>query len=275
MVFNVIVCQFNGVLQLEFVQIMVVINKVIMFFGEFIVVCDVDIQVGDGEFFVIVGFIGCGKSIIFNFVVGLLKLLLGQVSIDGCVVSGVQELVGYLFQQDVLLLWKIVYQNVEFGLCFRGVFEVECKVKVNVWLVKVGLVGFEYCYLYQLFGGQCKCVQMVQVLIVELKVILMDELFLVLDIYICYLMQNELLWLWQEDWCLVILIIYDLEEVIVLGDCVVVLFFGLVSCVVCSFDVDLECLCNVVEIKLDDCFIDLYCDIWVCLCGEVEKSYVC
>ncbi|UUS13748.1 ATP-binding cassette domain-containing protein [Stenotrophomonas sp. CD2] len=131
MALNATVRQFNGAPQLEPAQTMVAINKVTMSFGEFTAVRDVDIRVGNGEFLAIVGPTGCGKSTILNSVAGLLKPSCGQVSIDGRAVSGVQESVGYLFQQDALLPWKTAFQNVELGLRFRGVAEAERKAKAN------------------------------------------------------------------------------------------------------------------------------------------------
>ncbi|WP_049426161.1 ABC transporter ATP-binding protein, partial [Stenotrophomonas maltophilia] len=172
MALNATVRQLNGAPQLEPAQTMVAINKVTMSFGEFTAVRDVDIQVGDGEFLAIVGPTGCGKSTILNSVAGLLKPSSGDVAIDGRTVSGVQESVGYLFQQDALLPWKTAFQNVELGLRFRGVPEAERKAKANAWLAKVGLAGFEHRYPHQLSGGQRKRVQMAQALIVEPKVIL-------------------------------------------------------------------------------------------------------
>ncbi len=171
MALNATVRQLNGAPQLEPAQTMVAINKVTMSFGEFTAVRDVDIQVGDGEFLAIVGPTGCGKSTILNSVAGLLKPSSGDVAIDGRTVSGVQESVGYLFQQDALLPWKTAFQNVELGLRFRGVPEAERKAKANAWLAKVGLAGFEHRYPHQLSGGQRKRVQMAQALIVEPKVI--------------------------------------------------------------------------------------------------------
>ncbi|PAM48799.1 mannosyltransferase, partial [Acinetobacter baumannii] len=114
---------------------------------------DVDIQVGDGEFLAIVGPTGCGKSTILNSVAGLLTPSSGDVAIDGRKVSGVQESVGYLFQQDALLPWKTAYQNVELGLRFRGVPETERKAKANAWLAKLGLTGLAPRYPHQLSGG--------------------------------------------------------------------------------------------------------------------------
>ncbi len=162
----------------------------------------------------------------------------------------------------------------ELGLKFRGSLSApERAEKVNAWLAKVGLRGFERRYPHQLSGGQRKRVQMAQALITEPKVILMDEPFSALDIHTRHLMQNELLRLWQENQKSVIMITHDLEEAIALGDRVVVLASGPRSYVVESFDVRLERPRDVAEIKLDHRFTDLYRDIWACLKGEVEKSY--
>lgn len=252
---------------------MVAIERMTMAFGDFVAVRDVDIRVGDGEFLAIVGPTGCGKSTILNAVAGLLAPASGGVAIDGRAVAGVQDSVGYLFQQDALLPWKTALENVELGLRFRGVPAVERGRRARDWLAKVGLSGFENRYPHQLSGGQRKRVQMAQALIVKPKVILMDEPFSALDIHTRHLMQNELLRLWQEDRRSVILITHDLEEAIALGDRVVVLASGPGSRVVESFHVPLERPRNVAEIKLDPRFTDLYRDIWACLRGEVEKSY--
>ncbi|MDQ1120017.1 MULTISPECIES: ABC transporter ATP-binding protein [Pseudoxanthomonas] len=273
MALNASVRSLNGAPQFHPAETMVAIDKVTMSFGDFTAVREVDLQVGNGEFVAIVGPTGCGKSTVLNAVAGLLTPASGGITIDGVPVKGVQKSVGYLFQQDALLPWKTALQNVELGLRFRGMAAREREERARAWLAKVGLSGFEHRYPHQLSGGQRKRVQMAQALIVEPKVILMDEPFSALDIHTRHLMQNELLRLWQEDRRSVVLITHDLEEAIALGDRVVVLSAGPASRVVRSFDVDLERPRNVAEIKLDQRFTDLYRDIWACLRGEVEKSY--
>jgi NitT/TauT family transport system ATP-binding protein len=252
---------------------MVSIDAVTMAFGTFVAVQKVDLRVADGEFLAIVGPTGCGKSTILNAIAGLLKPAEGTVSIDGVPVKGVQNNIGYLFQQDALLPWKTAIENVELGLMFRGEALEPRRDKALGWLAKVGLKGFEHRYPHQLSGGQRKRVQMAQALITGPKVILMDEPFSALDIHTRHLMQNELLALWQEERRAVVMITHDLEEAIALGDRVVVLAAGPRSHVIDSFPVDLARPRDVAEIKLDPHFMDLYRNIWSSLRGEVEKSY--
>ncbi|MCZ4088998.1 ABC transporter ATP-binding protein [Sinorhizobium psoraleae] len=252
---------------------MVSIDAVTMSFGAYVAVQDVNLTVADGEFLAIVGPTGCGKSTILNAIAGLLKPASGTVSIDGAAVKGVQNDIGYLFQQDALLPWKTALENVELGPMFKGVAVSERRERSMAWLAKVGLKGFEHRYPHQLSGGQRKRVQMAQALITGPKVILMDEPFSALDIHTRHLMQNELLRLWQEERRAVVMITHDLEEAIALGDRVVVLAAGPRSHVIDSFAVDLDRPRDVAEIKLDPRFMDLYRNIWASLRGEVEKSY--
>ncbi|WEX90834.1 ABC transporter ATP-binding protein [Sinorhizobium garamanticum] len=252
---------------------MVSIDAVTMSFGAYVAVQDVNLTVADGEFLAIVGPTGCGKSTILNAIAGLLKPASGTVSIDGAAVKGVQNDIGYLFQQDALLPWKTALENVELGPMFKGIAASERRERSMAWLAKVGLKGFEHRYPHQLSGGQRKRVQMAQALITGPKVILMDEPFSALDIHTRHLMQNELLRLWQEERRAVVMITHDLEEAIALGDRVVVLAAGPRSHVIDSFAVDLDRPRDVAEIKLDPRFMDLYRNIWASLRGEVEKSY--
>jgi len=252
---------------------MVSLDAVTMAFGGYVAVQDVNLKVSDGEFLAIVGPTGCGKSTILNAVAGLLKPASGTVSIDGQLVRGIQNDIGYLFQQDALLPWKTAIENVELGPMFKGVGAADRREQSMRWLAKVGLKGFEHRYPHQLSGGQRKRVQMAQALITGPKVILMDEPFSALDIHTRHLMQNELLRLWQEERRAVVMITHDLEEAIALGDRVVVLAAGPRSRVIDSFPVDLQRPRDVAEIKLDPRFMDLYRDIWSSLRSEVEKSY--
>ncbi len=219
---------------------MVSIDSITMSFGAYVAVQDVNLSVSDGEFLAIVGPTGCGKSTVLNAIAGLLKPASGTVFIDGQPVCGVQNDIGYLFQQDALLPWKTAIENVELGPMFKGVGAADRREQAMRWLAKVGLKGFEHRYPHQLSGGQRKRVQMAQALITGPKVILMDEPFSALDIHTRHLMQNELLRLWQEERRAVVMITHDLEEAIALGDRVVVLAAGPRSRVIDSFPVDLE-----------------------------------
>ena len=97
---------------------MVSIDSLTMSFRAHVAVQDVNLSVSDGEFLAIVGPTVCGKSTILNAVAGLLKPASGIVSIDGQPVRGIQNDIGYLFQ-DALLPWKTAIRTWSSVPCSR------------------------------------------------------------------------------------------------------------------------------------------------------------
>ncbi len=249
------------------------IQNLVVSFGGYTAVNGVSLQVREGEFVALVGPTGCGKSTILNSIAGFLKPAAGDVKVLGKPVAKVNTDVGYLFQQDSLLRWKSVRQNIGLGPQFRGDPAGEVDANVSRWLTKVGLARFGDRYPQQLSGGQKKRVQMAQCLIMGPKVILMDEPFSALDVHTRHLMQNELLRLWAEQKAGVVFITHDLEEAIALADRVVVMSAGPGSRFVAEFDIPLLRPRDVAEIKLDADFLELYRQIWASLRDEVEKSH--
>jgi NitT/TauT family transport system ATP-binding protein len=249
------------------------IHNLVVSFGGYTAVNGVSLSVREGEFVALVGPTGCGKSTILNSIAGFLKPASGTVKLQGKPVSKVSNEVGYLFQQDSLLRWKSVRQNIGLGPQFRGDPANAIEQDVSRWLAKVGLARFGDRYPQQLSGGQKKRVQMAQCLIMGPKVILMDEPFSALDVHTRHLMQNELLRLWEEQKAGVVFITHDLEEAIALADRVVVMSAGPGSRFVAEFDIPLPRPRDVAEIKLDADFLELYRKIWASLRDEVEKSH--
>lgn len=161
---------------------MVSIDAVTMSFGAYVAVQNVNLNVADGEFVAIVGPTGCGKSTILNAIAGLLKPSTGTVAIDGQPVRGVQNDIGYLFQQDALLPWKTALENVELGPMFKGTGAAERREQSMKWLAKVGLKGFEHRYPHQLSGGQQQRAVIARALVLDPKVVVCDEPVSALDV---------------------------------------------------------------------------------------------
>src|SRR5207237_2756417 len=124
---------------------------------------------------------GCGKTTILRLVAGLTSADGGRVLVAGQAVTRVTPRVGFLFQQDALLPWRTVHDNVALGLRLRGTPKDEVKRRVQHWLHVVGLAGFERHYPAQLSGGMRKRVAIAQTLICEPEVILLDVSFTNLD----------------------------------------------------------------------------------------------
>jgi NitT/TauT family transport system ATP-binding protein len=159
------------------------------------------------------------------------------------------------------------------GLEFRGVSGDEARRRGEDWLARVGLTGFGDRYPHQLSGGMRKRTALAQMLILDPKILLMDEPFSALDIQTRQLMENELLELWSANRKSVLFITHDLEEAISLSDRVVVLAAGPGTHPIGEFAIDLPRPRDVAEIRLTPRFVELHEAIWQVLRGEVLKGY--
>jgi NitT/TauT family transport system ATP-binding protein len=178
-----------------------------------------------------------------------------------------------MFQQDALLPWKTVLNNIQIGLQFRGRDRREAMDEARVWLDRVGLKGFGDNYPYQLSGGMRKRVAMAQCWIVQPDIVLMDEPFAALDVHTRLRMESEILRLWTASKNTVIFVTHELEEAIALSDEVLLLSAGPGSRLVGRYEVDLERPRNLIDIKTEPRFHQLYSAIWSDLRQEVLKSY--
>jgi NitT/TauT family transport system ATP-binding protein len=235
---------------------------------------DVSLSISRGSFVAIVGPSGCGKSTLLNIVAGLLAPSAGTVRVDGEPQTGLNRRATYMFQQDALLPWKTVRENVALGLTIGGVAKPEAQARAAAWLDRVGLAAFAAHYPSQLSGGMRKRVVMAQNWILDRSILLMDEPFSALDVHTRQQMETELLSLWEEKALnkTIVFVTHDLEEAIALADEVVVLSAGPAAHVVARHPVTLERPRDLMELRTAPAFVDLYRAIWAVLRREVVKS---
>jgi NitT/TauT family transport system ATP-binding protein len=234
---------------------------------------DTTLTVGEGEFVSVVGPTGCGKSTLLNVAAGLLAPSSGEVRVLGGPLTGINRSAGYMFQADSLMPWRSALDNVLAGLQFAGIDEHEAEARGNAWLSRVGLTGFARRFPHQLSGGMRKRVALAQMLILDPKILLMDEPFSALDVQTRQLMENELLELWSADRKSVLFITHDLEEAIALSDRVIVLSAGPETHPIGEFVIDLPRPRDVNEIRMTPRFVEIHGDIWHAMKDEVLKGY--
>ncbi|WP_412538222.1 ABC transporter ATP-binding protein [Longispora sp. K20-0274] len=237
--------------------------------GSFTAMRDVTLDVAPGEFVTVVGPTGCGKSTTLSLVSGLEPASGGAVEVSGAPVTAIPRNVGYMFQQDAVLPWRTVSDNVGLGLRYRGASRADARDRAQDWIERVGLAGFERYYPHQLSGGMRKRVALAQTLITEPEIILMDEPFGALDVQTRELMQAELLRLWAGTGAAVVFVTHDLTEAIALADRVVVMTAAPAT-VKTVVEVDLPRPRDVDEIRLSPEFLSLYRAVWHSLREEVE-----
>lgn len=245
-------------------------EKISRSFGGYTAVDGIDLEIGLGKFVAVVGPSGCGKSTLLNLAAGLIAPTRGSVSLFGTPLSGLNRRAAYMFQQDALLPWKTVLENVGLGLRFRGAFS---EAKAREWVNRIGLATFADKFPSQLSGGMRKRVAMAQCWIVDPDILLMDEPFSALDIHTRTRMEGELLDLWTGSQKTVLFVTHDLEEALSLSDEVVVLSAGPASHIIARHMIDLPRPRDLMDIRTDPQFAELYREIWAELKQEVLTSY--
>ena len=242
-------------------------------FGGYRAVDAIDLEIAAGRFVSLVGPSGCGKSTVLNIVAGLLPPTGGSVELFGEPLIGINRRASYMFQQDALLPWKTVLGNIELGLILRGRERADAARHAQQWIERVGLTGFGEHYPAQLSGGMRKRVAMAQAWIGRPDIMLMDEPFGALDVHTRLRMESEILRLWTDSRQTVVFVTHDLEEAIALSDEVVVLSAGPGSRVVGQHRIDLPRPRDLVDVKMQPRFQDLFRRIWTDLRKEVLTSY--
>ena len=162
----------------------------------------IDLDLRKGEFFAVVGPSGCGKSTFLEVLAGLQRPTAGTVTFEGKPVSGeVAEGIGVVFQEDASFPWLTVWDNAAFGLRRSGVAEAEIRRRVDDALAFMGLKDFARAYPSQLSGGMRQRVCISRTLVLQPRLILLDEPFGALDAQTRLLMGDEVLRLWRSYRC--------------------------------------------------------------------------
>lgn len=192
--------------------------------GKEVVVVDgfnllVENKPNQGQFVVVLGGSGCGKSTILRYISGLQKPTSGEVLIDTKPRTN-KNRVGMVFQQYSSFPWLSVLDNVALGLTYQGVSKKERTEKAMNMIKKVGLDGHEHKYAQYptLSGGQLQRVAIARSLVYESRIILMDEPFGALDVHTRLNMQDLLSDIWNEFQPTIVFVTHDIPEAVYLGD---------------------------------------------------------
>jgi NitT/TauT family transport system ATP-binding protein len=231
---------------------------------------NINLSIGEGEFVSIVGASGSGKSTLLRIIDGLLKPTAGRVLVDGAVVQKPGRDRAMVFQQDSLLPWKTVIQNVAYGLTLAGVSWGEASKVAQRFVDLAGLDGFEQHYPHQLSGGMRQRVNVARALAVDPRILLLDEPFAALDAQTREIMQSELLSIWQASRKTVLLITHQIDEAVFLSDRVVV-FSARPGSIRREIPVDLA-RPRSLELKRTPEFVRIVDEIWRLIESEVRAG---
>lgn len=205
----------------------ILIQKLSIVFGtgkqSFTAVENFSLEVNPGEFVCLIGPSGCGKSTVLNSIAGFIPPTQGSVSVDNRAIDQPGGDRGMVFQQPSLFPWKTVRENVAHGPLMAGKSKAESYQLAQEFLQMVGLLKFAKHYPKTLSGGMQQRVAIARALANFPRVLLMDEPFGALDAQSRFMMQENLLKLWEDLKTTVVFVTHDIEEAIFLGDRVVVM----------------------------------------------------
>lgn len=186
--------------------------------GKVTAIEDVNLEVEESEFVMIVGPSGCGKTTLINMIGGLVEPTSGEVLLDGKAVEGPGPDRGMVFQGYSLFPWLSVQKNVEFGLKMKKIPQAEREKKAAEYIKLVGLEGFENALPKQLSGGMKQRVAIARTLANEPQMLLMDEPFGALDAQTRVVMQELLSQISKKTKTTILFITHDIDEAVLLGD---------------------------------------------------------
>ena len=193
------------------------------------VVNNVSLEVGDGEFFVLLGSSGSGKTTILSLIAGLTEVDAGRILLHGRDVTYLpsqQRKVGFVFQNYALFQYMTVAENIEFGLAIRKTPVAERRRRRDELLELVGLAGLGARMPRQLSGGQQQRVALARALAYQPDVLLLDEPLGALDAKIRVELRRSLRAIQHQLGIATILVTHDQEEAFDLADRIGVMSFG-------------------------------------------------
>ena len=207
---------------------MLVVNKVSHRFSKNVALNDISFECKAGEVTCLIGHSGCGKTTLLRLMAGLLPLQSGEIALNGSTLASPSMMVppelrsvGMVFQEGALFPHMSVIDNVAFGLRQNG-----AKERAREWLARVGLSDYAARYPDSLSGGQRQRVALARAMAPEPAVLLFDEPYANLDVPLRRTLRKDARNIIRETGAVGVFVTHDPDEVLAMGDNVVVLDQG-------------------------------------------------
>ncbi len=201
-------------------------------YGNFIVVDTFSLDIAEGEFIAIMGPSGCGKTTTLRMLAGLESADRGEITLSGHRIDQLpvwERETPMVWQSLALFPFMTVRENVEFGLKMRGVARAERRRRADDWLGRLGISTYADRNVARLSGGQRQRVALARSLVLEPKVLLLDEPLSALDAHMAIKMQGELKKLQREFGITFVYVTHSHSEAFSLADRVVIMNAGRVE----------------------------------------------
>ena len=193
----------------------IAINNLSKKYKDKLILENINLYVDENEIVSIIGPSGCGKSTIFNILSNLTTYDCGNIYVSGNF--------SYMYQNDLLLPYKTIIDNVSLPLVLKGEKKKKSRDMVNSYFSTFGLKGYENKYPHELSGGMRQRANFMRTFINSSDIMLLDEPFGALDSITRASMQNWLLDIKKQITSTILLITHDIDEAIILSDRIYIL----------------------------------------------------
>ena len=247
---------------------MIELKDIVVKFGDFEALHQINVDVREGEFFTFLGPSGCGKTTTLRTITGFIEPVSGTVNVNGEDITHVpieKRNIGIVFQSYALFPTMTVYQNIAFGLKVQKLKKKEIDQKVRDIARKVDLTDEQLeKAVSQLSGGQQQRVAIARALVTGPSIICMDEPLSTLDAKLRVGLRNELKRMQREFGITTIYVTHDQEEALTLSDRIAVFNKGYIEQIgtpnevynhsktefVCNFIGDINPLCDALAARM-------------------------
>jgi ABC-type nitrate/sulfonate/bicarbonate transport system ATPase subunit len=183
---------------------------------------DIKFKLHENEFLVIVGPSGCGKTTMANLLAGLLKPTSGHITMNGEEVDPKVHNISIVFQEPSCIPWRTLWDDITMGLEIKGADKKTIEKRGKEVIKLVGLDGFEGYFPKQISGGMKQRVAIARAYATDPDFLIMDEPFGHLDAQTRYLMQIEIMRIWEKEKKTVVFITNNIEEAAYLATRIIV-----------------------------------------------------
>lgn len=205
------------------------LNDLTLSYGQTVAVPNLNLKIREGELIALLGPSGCGKTTTMRAIAGLMTPSTGQIFIDGADVTRMpanKRGIGLVFQSFALFPHLSAFENVAFGLRLQRLPEAQIRAKTEAGMATVGLSGFETRKPAEMSGGQQQRLALARSLVMEPKVLLLDEPLSNLDARLRLEMRNELQRVQKDTGITMVFVTHDQAEALALADRVVLMKDG-------------------------------------------------
>lgn len=230
---------------------------------------NVNVEIETGEFVCLLGPSGCGKSTLLRILSQLESPSTGTIEIVQTKKN--LPLQSMVFQEKGVIPWLTVEENVAFGLKMRHEQPKLVKKITDEYLYKVGLQQYRHLYPKELSGGMKQRVSIARAFANNPEILLMDEPFAALDEQNKFILQEELLSIWEETKKTVLFITHSIDEALLLADRII-LMSSQPGTIVKDIRIPMPRPRTIEDVRSNDEMTQIFIDIWEHLQREVKQN---